>query len=796
MPFYLALYGVFTVNLRRERRTSITSMENDRLSWKMKHVNVQSIFVWLFGCLVTAQLSAKTPVDYANPLVGTASLDNPELLGNAPPPGEEAYTGFTFPGPALPHRRILLGPLNKDLSVAAGGHGIIFPYIHSRPTMIGFSSPESGLTIMPVVGDWTLPPDRSYASPYDKNSETASPGYYSVSFPDSGVRCELTTTERTGYYRFTFPQTERGAVLIDLGAGDGSIEIVGDHIVRGRGSEYRGGRSFVAEFSKPFKAIGTFHQVPPRVEGARVRRDDAIQPDSRSDAGGYAGCYLKFATTAGEQIVVRISAGRSFEAAQEQLGADSKSFDEVHQRARDAWGEKLNLIEIKGGTEKERMLFYSTLYNSLLTPWLITHRGEHLRGRGEEGGIVDYDRYSPLAFWDTGRNQQVLLSLLEPDLKTNVLRTHLEMARESGWMHTSFYGDHAVLMYLGDWRRGLPFDYASVYPFLRKNAMDPAGPRGNLAEYLQKGWVHDIVVDHPSPPYADGNAGVDKTMEYSWDDYAMAQFAKKLGKEDDYKMFLARAHNYTNVYDASTGFMRGRNEDGSWISPFDPCEPYYNFMMKEATGWQNFWLVPHDVQGLVNLVGGRETFQQKLDTFFNTPYHPKGIARDVTGMIGLYCQGNQPDQQTAYYYDWVGQPWKTQELTRKILRLTYGSDKWGYAFPGMDDQGSTSSWYVFSAMGFYTVEPSSGAYIVGSPLFDEVTMHMGNGKDVVIKARHNSERNIYIQSATLNGRPLNRPWFSHDEIAQGATLIFNMGPTPNKNWGSAPDSAPPSMSSQ
>lgn len=756
---------------------------------EMKLLSPNPLFPLLLAIFATIQLSAKSPVDYANPLVGTASLDDPKLLGNAPPPGEEAYTGFTFPGPALPHRNIILGPINKDLTEAAGNHGIIFPYTHSRPTMIGFSAPASGLTIMPVVGHWTVPPDRSYASPYDKRSETASPGYYSVFFPDSGVRTELTTTERTGYYRFTFPQTERAVILMDLGADDNSIEIVGDHIVQGRGS--RGGR-FVAEFSRPFKAFGTFHQNQPRLDGGRVRRDDSTQPDSRSDSGSYAGAYLQFATTAGEQILVRITAARTFEAAQEHLSADTASFDEARQHARDAWSEKLNLIEVKGGTEKERMLFYSTLYNSLLNPRLITHKGERLRGR--EGEVADYDRYTPIAFWDTGRNQVVLLTLLEPDVKTNILRTHLEMARETGWMHTSFYGDHAVLMYLGDWERGLPFDYASVYPYLRKNAMDPEGPRGNLAEYLQKGWVHDIVVDHPSPPYADGNAGVDKTLEYSWDDHAMALYAKKLGKDDDYKMFLARAHNYTNVYDPSSGFMRGRNEDGSWISPFDPREPYYNYMMKEATGWQNFWLVPHDVQGLINLVGGREKFQQKLDTFFTTPYAPKGIARDVTGMIGLYCQGNQPDQQTAYYYDFVGQPWKTQELTRRILRLMYGSDKSGYAYPGMDDQGCTSSWYVLSAMGFYTVDPSSPAYIIGSPIFDEVTMRLGNGKNLVIKARNNSGKNIYIQSATLNGRPLNRPWFSHSEIADGAALVFKMGPKPNPNWGSAPEAAPPSMS--
>jgi len=744
----------------------------------------------LFCSVASGSFAANAPVDYANPLVGTASLDDPKLLGNAPPPGEEAYTGFTYPGPALPHRDIILGPINKDLTEAAGNHGIIFPYTRARRTMLGFSAPMPGLTVMPVVGDWTVPPDRSYASPYDKKSETASPGYYAVFFPDSGVRTELTTTERVGFYRFTFPQTERGRVLMDLGANENSIEVVNDHTVRGHG---RGGRSFVAEFSQPFKKFGTFRQNQPRLDGGRVRRDDFVEPEGRSISGSYAGAYLEFSTTAGEQILVRIASARNFEAAQKQLDADGSDFDAVHQHARELWSEKLNLIQVEGGTEHERNLFYSTLYNSLLTPRLIYKKGTPLHGR-DAGKVADYDRYSPIAFWDTGRNQVMLLALLEPDVMTNIMRTHLEMARESGWMHTSFYGDHAVLMYLGDWRRGLPFDYASVYEFLRKNATDPAGPRGDLAEYLKNGWVHDDFMEHPSPPEAGGHAGVDKTLEYSWDDYALAQFAKKLGKEDDYQMFLARAHNYTNVFDPSTGFMRGRNADGSWISPYDPFEPYYNYMSKEATGWQNFWLVPHDVQGLINLLGGRENFIQKLDTFFNTPYHPKGIARDVTGMLGLYCQGNQPDQQTAYYYDWAGQPWKTQKLVREILHLMYGSDQDGLAYPGMDDQGSTSSWYVFSALGFYTVDPSSADYIIGSPLFDKATLHLGNGKDLIIEAKNNSDENCYIQSATLNGRPWNKPWFSHADIANGGKFVFEMGPKPNPNWGSAPDAAPPSMS--
>jgi predicted alpha-1,2-mannosidase len=312
---------------------------------------------------------------------------------------------------------------------------------------------------------------------------------------------------------------------------------------------------------------------------------------------------------------------------------------------------------------------------------------------------------------------------------------------------------------------------------------------------MQRGWISDIVPDHdPSPPYAGGKAGAATTLEYSWDDYALAQYAKKLGKTDDYEMFLKRAHNYRNVFDPTVGFMRGKTEDGRWISPFDPREPYYNFMMKEASGWSTLWLVPHDVRGLANLLGGRDKFDTKLDEFFATPYTAKGICRDCTGVIGQYVQGNQPDQQAAYYYDWGGEPWKTQKLVRQILKEMYGSDRTGYAFPGMDDQGSTSSWYVMSAMGFYPVDPSSSAYILGSPIFDRVRLHMRTGKQFTINARNNSAANMYIQSATLNGKPWNKPWFDHSDIANGGELVLTMGPSPNRNWGTSPDSAPPSMS--
>lgn len=759
------------------------------------------------GSFAALAFQAKKPVDYVNALVGTASLDDPKLIGNAPPPGEELYTGMTSPGAVLPHGAVNLSPVNKNLDLSYGA-GVGMSYNYSHRTILGFTAPMQGVMIMPVVGAWTVPPERS-AAYYSKDKEKAAAGYYTVYLDDYGVKVELTAGYEAGLYRFTFPKNGRSHIVIDLSRAGGSLEVVGDHMIRGvaqrglrgqiSGTSGRGmARSyFVAEFSKPFTGFGTFHQNPPTQAGrGAILGGNTVSTGSRADTGNYAGAYLDFVTAEGEQVLIKMAAGNSYETAERYLREESPAWDfaAVRKRAEEAWAAKLNRIEVKGGTEKERALFYSNLFHSFASPRLVARKGERVNGPDGQPHIAEHDRYGPVPFWDTGRNQIVLLTLLEPEVKEDILASTLDAAKETGYLQTSFHGDHGVFMYLGDWQRGLKFDWESAWEYLRKNAMDPKGPRRNLEEYLQKGYVSDIVVANPSPPYAGGNAGVAKTLEYSWDDYCLATYARKLGKEDDYQMFLKRAANYRNVFDPSVGFMRGKTADGNWISPFDPREPYYNFMMKEASGWGTLWLVPHDVQGLIDLLGGRDKFDAKLDEFFNTPYNPKGICRDCTGVIGQYVQGNQPDQQTAYYYDWGGQPWKTQELTRRILREMYGSDRSGLAFPGMDDQGSTSSWYVMSAMGFYTVDPARPEYIIGSPIFDEATIHLRGGRDFTIVANNNSAKNMYIQSAVLNGKPLNRPWFSHADIINGGKLVFQMGPAPNKSWGSALDAAPPSMS--
>lgn len=753
-----------------------------------RSIRWSSLVLLAAACAVTMRAQSptathKTPIEYANGLVGTAPLDDQKLIGNAPPPGEQLYSGFTSPAAMLPHSSTELGPINANLDVEFIA-GVPSIYYYPNRSIFGFTTGyRGGPTIMPVVGDWTVPPDRSH-SVYDKAREISSPGYYSVYLDDYRTSAEMSTTTRTGIFRFTFPQSEKSHLLLDLGRAGGDIEIVDDHTVRGR-SERRG-TYFTAEFSRPFAAFGTFKEIPPAGPHESLLGDNEVDPDARNISGHFAGAYLRFHTSKGEQVLVKVSTGVSYAMAEARLQAEDPGwdFDRVRHQAEETWAKKLDLVEVKGGTEKEKMLFYSCLYHSFYSPRLVARKGEEFTGLDGKVQTATYDRYGPVPFWDTGRNQVVLLTLLEPDVKVNILRSQLDMARESGYMGTSFHGDHAVLMYLGDWERGLSFDWAGTYEYLHKNATDVNGPRHYLAEYVKNGWISDFIPDgNPSPPYAGGKAGAATTLEYSWDDHALAIYAKKLGKEDDYQMFLKRSQNYRNVFDPSVGFIRGRTADGKWISPFDPKEPYYNFMMKEASGWSTLWLVPQDVPGLMNLLGGREKFAAKLDQFFSTPYTAKGICRDCTGVIGQYVQGNQPDQQAAYYYDWAGQPWKTQKLTREIMSLLYGSDQYGLAFPGMDDQGSTSSWYVMSALGFYPVDPSTPYYMLGSPLFDEATIHMGNDHDFTIVARNNSEKNIYIQSATLNGKPWNKPWFSHSDIASGGNLILTMGPAPNKSWG-------------
>jgi predicted alpha-1,2-mannosidase len=794
--------------IRRTRRHPLNAAARRRLPTSIALVTALSLLA-ITNAPHAQTHAGESPVqqgvDQANPLVGTAPLDRLDLIGNAPPAGEPLYSGITSPGARLPHSATEAAPVNVNLDLSYPT-GVPAPYHYPNPTMFAFTGgggPSYGGNaepmIMPVVGDWTVPP--AYAAAYyDKQREKASPGYYAVYLDTFRTQVELTATGRTSLMRFTFPQSQRSNVILNLRREGGEVEVVGDRTLRGlsaRGGDKgrQEGKYFVAEFSKPFAKFGSFHADPAR-QGWDIG-DKQVQPDQRAAKGNYAGAYVTYNTTANEQVLVKLAHGHSYAEAEQRLREENPGwdFERVHTQARAAWSRLFDRVQVQGGTPQQRMMFHSTLFQSFASPRLLARKGERFTDAAGKVQVATHDRYGPVPFWDTGRNQIVLMMLLEPDVVQEVMRSELEMARERGYMNTSFHGDHAVLLFDGAWQRGIPFDYAAAYAFMRKNAIDPKGPRDDLTEYDAQGWIADIVPEgNPSPPYAGGKAGAATTLEYAWDDHALADVARRLGKQDDAQRFLKRAANYRNVFDPSVGFVRGRTADGQWIWPFDPAEPYYNFMMKEASGWSTLWLVPHDVHGLIGLLGGREAFNAKLDAFFSTPYAPKGICRDCTGMVGQYVHGNQPDQQAPYLYAWSGQPWKTQALVRRILTDMYGSDASGYGYAGMDDQGATSSWYVLSALGFYPVDPSSPVYIIGSPIFDAVRLRLGNGKTLELIARNNTTTNRYIQSATLNGKPWTKPWFAHGDIAGGGKFEFVMGPEPNKAWGAAPGAAPPSMS--
>jgi putative alpha-1,2-mannosidase len=414
---------------------------------------------------------AKSAVDLANPLVGTAPLDQPALIGNAPPPGELLYSGLTSPGARLPQSKTEAAPVNVNVDLSYP-MGVDASYAYANPTMIGFTGGGSAYgaqaapIIMPVVGDWTVPPSYTQAH-YDKASEKASPGYYAVDLSTFRTKVELTVTRSTSLMRFTFPASERANVVVDLRRAGGNVEVIGDRKIVGVATRKDKGPAadgpwFVAEFSRPFASFGTFRAVHDSQWSALGDKD--VEAGRRTVSGGNAGAWVTFATQAGEQVLVRIAHGYSAAEAEQRLRAEAPDwdFERVHAQARGAWAKLFDRVEVSGGTPKQRMLFYSTLYHSFASPWLVARKGEPFTGADGHTEAAAYDHYGPVPFWDTGRNQIALLMLLEPQVVQDIMRSELDMARERGYMNTSFHGDHAVLLYDGAMRRGVPFDYAAA----------------------------------------------------------------------------------------------------------------------------------------------------------------------------------------------------------------------------------------------------------------------------------------------------------------------------------------------
>ena len=666
---------------------------------------------------------------------------------------------------------------------------------------------------------------KGYESNYSHNEEEASPGYYAVNLKDYGIKAELTCTERVGFHRYTFPESKEAHIIIDVTHSltpdrPTHVKILNDKQIEGQVTGDKEGSHdlpltcyFIAEFNKPFKSVGTWN-------------GDEIYNDLKETSGkDGVGAFANFETAEGEQVLVKVGISFvSIEGAKKNLEAECShwNFDKVRNEAATIWNKKLNKIKVSGGTDEKKTIFYTAMYHSLMFPRnfsdvdgsYYSHFDDKIYTTPGQNYYVDF------SLWDTYRALHPLIAYLEPEKQNEMIQTFLTMYDQGGRLplHVSYknhyqatmIGDHATSVIVDSYMKGIrDFDIEKAYEAMRKNAMEPGerpSSRYGLDYYKNLKYI----------PAEKIRESVSVTLENAYDDWCLAEIAKDLGKEDDYKLFSERAKYYENLYDSETGFFRPRMVDGTWLEMCDSLptiirtdgHPYYscfdplwvgvspNRHYTESNAWQYLWHVPYDVQGLIDLIGGRKEFVSKLDTLFSMSTKESGTRQyaPLYSKIGQYVHGNEPVHHVSYLFNYAGEPWKTQMRVSQIMKEMYGTGPDGLC--GNDDMGQMSAWYIFSAMGFYPVAPGQNVFAIGTPLFEKATLKLDdyfNGNEFTVKAEGVSSENIYIQSATLNGESFNKSWISHDEIVNGGILSFEMGPEPNKEWGSSDDAIPPSM---
>lgn len=698
----------------------------------------------LLATLVTGLHAEPSPVDRVNPFLGTAPITNVKDIGFEPP--WRVWAGLTFPGASMPNGMVQLSPITKFGSGAG--------YEYEDKTIQAFAHTNKGhwdhchIPVLPVSGE-VNPND--FASPFDHADESASPGFYQVLLKRHGIKAELTTTLRTGFHRYTYPENKDPKLIVDLAISnervhDWHIEPSGEFAFQG----YQNARDKVY-----------FHAVANRrVTGIR-RLEGKQRPVSVVD----------FATADGP-LEIRI--GLSFVSMdnaklnlEKELG--NKNFTEVRNEARQTWEKLLAKIEIKGGTEKQKNLFYSCLYRSFLWPALRGDVNGEFSNDRREKVRKDFNYYTIPSLWDDYRNKLVLLEWMQPEVTRDVIRSMIDRGEISGFMPTFFHGDHAAPFIAGAWARGLRgFDLKAAYQLLLRNAtVEDRRARPHLAQYIEKGYVATPVI--PSPKVeTKAKAGVTKTLEYAYDDYSVAKIAAELGDGENHKKLLERSRNFRNVFDPSTGLMRGKRSDGLWIEPFDPQFPYYEYMYREANAWQSSFFAPHDTAGLIALYPDKDAFEKQLDRLFTIPWNPQHIAMNVNSFIGQYCHGNQPDHSFPFLYHFVGKPGKSQRILDEIMDRFYGMEG-GNTLCGMDDAGEMSSWYVFTAMGLYPYSPADPEYILSAPLFDEVKLRLTPESTFTIR-KSGAGRNP--ASFECDGKPIDGYFLRHEQLAKGKELLI------------------------
>ena len=735
----------------------------------------------IVGCLgglftlssCTAPTSVKDYSAYVNPFIGTGGH------------------GHTFPGAVVPH-----GMIQPSPDTRIDGWDACSGYYYADSTINGFSHTHVSGTgccdygdvlLMPTVGKQnylTTDPQSqtlAYASAFSHENETAEPGYYSVFLDTYQVKAEISATSRGAIHRYTFPESTESGFIIDLDYSlqrqtnsEMEIEVISDTEICGHKKTtywaFDQYINFYAKFSKPF-AYTLITDSVTMDNGKRLPVCKAV---------------LHFNTKKDEEVLVKVGVS-AVDIAGARKNVESEipewDFDKVRKDARTAWNNYLSKIDITTSDKEDKTIFYTALYHTAISPNLFTDADGRYLGMDLEvhQGDTINPLYTVFSLWDTFRASHPLYTLLEPERVTDFVKSMIRQYEYYGYLpiwqlwgqdNYCMIGNHSIPVITDAILKGIPgIDMEKAYEAVYNSSVT-SHPNSPFEVWEKYGFMPENIQTQ----------SVSITLEQAFDDWCVAQLAAKLNKDADYQRFHKRSEYYRNLFHPKTKFFQSKNDKGEWIEPFDPYQYGGNggHPFTEGNAWQYFWYVPHNIQALMELTGGTKAFEQKLDTFFTSTYKSEQMNHNASGFVGQYAHGNEPSHHVAYLYNFAGQPWKTQKYVSHILNTLYNNTSSGYA--GNDDCGQMSAWYVFSAMGFYPVNPADGRYIIGSPLLDECTLKLAGNKEFRIRTIRKSPEDIYIQSVTLNGKKHKDFFITHQDIMNGGTMVFKMGKKPS-GWG-------------
>lgn len=722
--------------------------------------------------LTLATLQAGEITKYVNPFIGTGAIDG-------------GLSGNNYPGATSPFGMIQLSPDTSE----APNWGDASGYDYNRNTIFGFSHTRLSGTGASDLIDITLMATSSgrTSSAFTHDEEKARPGYYQVMLKDENINAELTTTQRNGIHRYQYPAGKDAEIILDMdhSADKGSwgrriinsqIRILNDHAVEGyriiTGWAKLRKIYFYMEFSSPI-LTSTLR------DGGRVHENTAV-----INGTNLHGCF-RFGQLNGKPLTCKVSLSSvSMENARQNMEQEAPHWDfDRYVAAADAdWEKQLGKIEVKG-TEVQKEIFYTALYHTMIQPNTMSDvNGEYMAADYTTRKVANNEtHYTTFSLWDTFRASHPLYTLLEPERVTDFVKSMIRQYEYYGYLpiwqlwgqdNYCMIGNHSIPVITDAILKGIPgIDMEKAYEAVYNSSVT-SHPNSPFEVWEKYGFMPENIQTQ----------SVSITLEQAFDDWCVAQLAAKLNKDADYQRFHKRSEYYRNLFHPKTKFFQSKNDKGEWIEPFDPYQYGGNggHPFTEGNAWQYFWYVPHNIQALMELTGGTKAFEQKLDTFFTSTYKSEQMNHNASGFVGQYAHGNEPSHHVAYLYNFAGQPWKTQKYVSHILNTLYNNTSSGYA--GNDDCGQMSAWYVFSAMGFYPVNPADGRYIIGSPLLDECTLKLAGNKEFRIRTIRKSPEDIYIQSVTLNGKKHKDFFITHQDIMNGGTMVFKMGKKPS-GWG-------------